>query len=154
MHICVLIVALEAGAVVSPPQVAYDHYFDAATFAIEAQANADTVAYWLVMTYDEGSISVPQGSTLTIHLRDRSTLVLATDREVGRRDVTLRRWRNRSIHYITCRYPITQQQLARILDKDVYRLEIETARGTITRQVRRIKEKLTSALATLTLKGG
>lgn len=141
-----------ARAVVSPSQVAYDHYFDAATFALEAQVSADTVAYWLVLTYDEGNIHVPQGSPLTIHLRDRSTLILATDREVGRRDIMLRRWRNRTICYTTCRYPITQEQLSRILAKDAYRFEIQTARGVITRQVRGFKAKLTTALSSISEK--
>ena len=138
-----------ARAVVSPSQVAYDHYFDAATFAIEAQASADTVAYWLVMTYDEGRISVPQGSQLLIHLRDRSVITLATDREVGKRDVLLRRWRNRTNQYIRCYYPITLAQLGRILDKDIYKLEISTARGIIVRRTRNFKSKLSTALTSV-----
>ena len=64
--------SLAAWAVVSPEQVAYDRYFDAATFALETQARGDSVAYWLVMTYDEGHIVVPQGSELVLRLRDRS----------------------------------------------------------------------------------
>ena len=138
-----------AQAVVSPSQVAYDHYFDAATFAIEAQASADTVAYWLVMTYDEGRISVPRGSQLLIHLRDRSVITLATDREVGKRDVLLRRWRNRTNQYIRCYYPITLAQLGRILDKDIYKLEISTARGIIVRRTRNFKSKLSTALTSV-----
>lgn len=138
-----------AWAVVSPQQVAYDHYFDAATFAIEAQASADTVAYWLVMTYDEGRISVPRGSQLLIHLRDRSVITLATDREVGKRDVLLRRWRNRTNQYIRCYYPITLAQLGRILDKDIYKLEISTARGIIVRRTRNFKSKLSTALTSV-----
>ena len=138
-----------AQAVVSPSQVAYDHYFDAATFAIEAHASADTVAYWLVMTYDEGSISVPRGSQLLIHLRDRSVITLATDREVGKRDVLLRRWRNRTNQYIRCHYPITLAQLGRILDKDIYKLEISTARGIIVRRTRNFKSKLSTALTSV-----
>ncbi len=150
LHILVgLLLAIKVGAVVSPSQVAYDHYFDAASFALEAQASADTIAYWLVMTYDEGRISVPQGSQLLIHLRDRSVITLATDREVGKRDVLLRRWRNRTNHYIRCYYPITLAQLVRILDKDIYKLEISTARGIIVRRTRNFKSKLSTALTSV-----
>lgn len=144
--VAVVLVVARTWAVVSPPQVAYDRYFDAATFAVEAVSSGDTVAYTLLLTYDEGSIRVPQGSTLTIHLRDRSTIVLASDREVARRDITMRRWRNHTIRYVTCHYPITASQLARIQDKDAYRLVIETARGPITRQLRGFNRRLVNAL--------
>ena len=138
-----------AQAVVSPSQVAYDHYFDAATFAIEAHASADTMAYWLVMTYDEGRINVPAGSELQLHLRDRSVITLATDREVGKRDVMLRRWSDRTYYYVRCYYPITLAQLGRILDKDIYKLEISTARGIIVRRTRNFKSKLSTALTSV-----
>ena len=140
-------VLLHLCAAVSPDQVLYDRYFDAATFALEAQPSGDTVAYWLVMTYDEGLIQVPQGSELLLRLRDRSTITLATDREVGRGDVLLRRWRDRTNHYVRCHYPVTRDQLGRMLDKDVYRLEITTARGTIVRPVRHFKSKLATDFA-------
>ena len=136
-----------ARAVVSPEQVAYDRYFDAATFAIEAQVRADTVAYWLVMTYDEGLIQVPEGSELLLRLRDRSVITLSTDREVGRGDVLLRRWRDHTIYYVRCHYPLTRAQLGRMLDKDVYRIEISTVHGNIVRPVRRFKSRLSQALA-------
>ncbi len=139
-------VLLHVGAVVSPEQVAYDRYFDAATFALEAQDRGDSTAYWLVMTYDEGRISVPQGSELLLRLRDRSTITLTTDREVGRGDVMLRRWRDHTVTYIRCHYPVTRAQLGRMLDKDVYRLEISTARGPIVRNIRHFKSKLATAL--------
>ena len=147
LHILIgLLLATKAGAVVSPPQVAYDHYFDAVSFALEAQASADTIAYWLVMTYDEGRINVPVGSQLLLHLRDRSVITLATDREVGKRDVLIRRWSDRTYYYVRCYYPITLAQLGRILDKDIYKLEISTARGIIVRRTRNFKPKLSTAL--------
>ena len=150
LHILVgLLLAIKAWAVVSPSQVAYDHYFDAATFALEAQASADTIAYWLVMTYDEGRINVPAGSQLLLHLRDRSVITLATDREVGKSDVLIRRWSDRTYYYVRCYYPITLAQLGRILDKDIYKLEISTARGTIVRRTRNFKPKLSTALSSL-----
>lgn len=141
--------ASTAWAVISPEQVAYDHYFDAATFAVEAEVSADTMAYWLLMTYDEGRIQVPQGSELTLHLRDRTTIVLTTDRELRREDIMLRRWRDRTQYYITCRYPITHEQLNRIISKDAYRLEIQTSQGLITRSVRGLNAKLSAVLKNL-----
>lgn len=150
-HFCLWMVLLwmGAGAVVSPEQVAYDRYFDAATFALEAQARGDTVAYWLVMNYDEGMIHVPAGSELLLRLRDRSTITLATDREVGRHDVLMRRWRDHTIYYVRCHYPVTRAQLGRMLDKDVYKLEVSTAQGPIVRNVRHFKSKLVTALAAI-----
>lgn len=141
--------SLAAWAVVSPEQVAYDRYFDAATFALETQARGDSVAYWLVMTYDEGHIVVPQGSELVLRLRDRSVITLTTDREINRGDVLLRRWRDHTAYYVRCHYPVTRAQLARMLDKDVYRLEISTARGPIVRNVRRFKQRLAVAYSAL-----
>lgn len=148
-HFCLwmVLIWMGAGAVVSPEQVVYDRYFDAAMFALEVQSSGDTVAYWLVMTYDEGLIQVPVGSELLLRLRDRTTITLATDREVGRSDVLLRRWRDRTNYYVRCHYPVTRDQLGRMLDKDVYRLEITTARGPIVRPVRHFKTKLATALA-------
>lgn len=148
-HFCLWMVLLwmGAGAVVSPEQVAYDRYFDAATFALEAQARGDTVAYWLVMNYDEGMIHVPAGSELLLRLRDRSTITLSTDREVGRGDLLLRRWRDVTNYYVRCYYPVTRAQLGRMLDKDVYRLEISTARGPIVRPIRHFKAKLSQAFS-------
>lgn len=143
----VVVTALRVAAVVSPAQVAYDHYFDAATFALLAEHSADTVAYHLVMTYDEGKILVPAGSTLTLHLRDRTAITLATDREVSRGDVLLRRWRDRTNCYITCYYPILASQLSHLLSHDVYRLEIGTARGIIVRSVRNMNSKVAQAFS-------
>lgn len=148
-HFCLwmVLIWMGAGAVVSPEQVVYDRYFDAAMFALEVQSSGDSVACWLVMTYDEGLIQVPAGSELLLRLRDRTAITLATDREVGRGDVLLRRWRDRTNYYVRCHYPVTRDQLGRMLDKDVYRLEITTARGPIVRPVRHFKSKLATALA-------
>lgn len=143
---CLVCAWLGVCAVVTPEQVLYDRYFDAATFALEAQSSGDSVAYWLVLTYDEGHIQVPMGSELLVRLRDRSTITLSTDREVGRGDVMLRRWRDHTVTYIRCYYPVTRGQLGRMLDKDVYRLEISTVRGPIVRNVRHFKSKLATAL--------
>ena len=139
--------AMQLWAVVSAEQVVYDHYFDAATFALAAEASGDTVAYRLLITYDEGRIDVPAGSALTLHLRDRSTIRLATVRDLGRADVMVRRWRDHTSYYVTCHYALTRSQLARMLEKDVYRLEIETAQGVIVRPVRRFQSKLAAAVA-------
>ena len=144
---CLVCAWLGVCAVVTPEQVLYDRYFDAATFALEAQSSGDSVAYWLVLTYDEGHIQVPMGSELLVRLRDRSTITLSTDREVGRGDLLLRRWRDVTNYYVRCYYPVTRAQLGRMLDKDVYRLEISTARGPIVRPIRHFKAKLSQAFS-------
>jgi len=61
----------------------------------------------------------------------------------------MRRWRDHTIYYVRCHYPVTRAQLGRMLDKDVYKLEVSTAQGPIVRNVRHFKSKLVTALAAI-----
>ncbi len=115
----------------------YNEWFHEAQCSIESRTEADSTAYWLVLTLDEGNISVPRGSQLVMRLRGGIDITLTTDRDVTRADISLRRWRERTDRIITCYYPITVAQLTLLHEHDLRHLRIQTATGWIDRRIPR-----------------
>ena len=127
----------------------YDDFFHAANIAVELRTEADTTAYTLVVTYDEGDIRVFEGSELTFVMRDKSEITLRTDRRTTRADVTLRRFPDRDVRLLTCHYPITAAQLAIIVNQETRRLDITTSQARLRRYTRHLPLRMQQALRSL-----
>ena len=117
--------------------VLYDEWFHEARCVLRSEARADSTAWWLEVTFDEGDIDIPRGSRLVLRLRGGIDITLTSDRELTRADVTLRRFGNRTDRLLTCRYPVTEEQLAQLHEHDLRQLRIETAQGWIERRTPR-----------------
>ncbi|MBO4871641.1 MAG: hypothetical protein J5565_06645 [Muribaculaceae bacterium] len=115
----------------------YDEWFHAASCALHREVKGDSAVYCLAVTLDEGDISVPKGSRLYLRLRGGITVELTSDRDVTRRDVTRRRFVGRTDSYITCHFPITEDQLLQLHEHDLMQLRLETEQGWIQRRATR-----------------
>lgn len=124
----------------------YDDYFRAATIAVEFEQQADTIAYWLAVTYEEGDIRVFENSELTFVMRDRSKVTVKTEHRVRRNDVLVRRFPDYTMRYVTCRYPIDERQLMRLLAMETRRVDVTVSRGRFSRYVRGLPLRLARAL--------
>ena len=115
--------------------VLYDDWFHAATCRLLTDTLDGEPRHTLAVTYDEGNVVVPMGSALIFTLRGGKTVELTSDREVdARRDVQRRRYRTHTDVYITCFYPVAEDQLALLAQHEVTRLKIMTATGWIERK--------------------
>lgn len=134
-----LLMCAIAGAVQANGQQAvtlYDDWFHAATCRILTTSTGDSLAYTLAVTFDEGQIKVPQGSALQLILKGGMRIELFTDREINKRkDISKRRYRNRTDVYITCHYPITRKQLEMLSQNEITRLRAATDNGWIERRI-------------------
>ena len=99
--------------VCSQQEVLYDNYFHSAMFAVAAIADASgMVTFSLEVTYQEGTLHVSQGDSLTLVLRGGDRVVLKTYRDVGREDIMKRHFRDRNEYYITCHYAVPNRRRA------------------------------------------
>ena len=118
------------------PITLYDDWFHAATCRILTTEIGDSLAYTLAVTFDEGQIKVPEGSSLVLMIKGGTKLELFTDRDINkRRDVTKRRYRNRTDVYITCYFPITREQIILLMQNEITRLKFSTENGLIERRI-------------------
>ncbi len=115
----------------------YDEWFHEARCELVSELRGDSTVYWLLLTFDEGDISIPRGSQLVLRLRGGIDITLVSDREVTKADITLRRWRDRSDRIITCYYPVTEEQLVLLHEHDLRHLRIESSQGWIERRIPR-----------------
>lgn len=115
----------------------YDEWFHSASCALHREVMGDSVVYCLAVTLDEGDVTVPKGSRLVLRLRGAVTLELSSSREVTARDVTRRRYVDHTDRYITCHFPITEEQLLQLHEHDMMQLRLETAQGWIQRRTTR-----------------
>lgn len=130
-----LLLAFTAGA---QRRVAlYDDWFHEARCVLVNEQHGDSTAYWLVLTLDEGNITIARGSQLVLRLRGGIDITLSSDREVTKADITTRRWRDRTDRIITCYYPVTEEQLVLLHEHDLRHLRIETSRGWLERRIPR-----------------
>ena len=136
-RLAVVAMVLMAVSAVGQRRVLYNEWFHEAYCELRHEQRADSTLWWLVLTLDEGDITVPQGSRLVLRLRGGTDLTLTTDRPVTRADVTVRRFRDRTDRIITCRYPITEEQLALLHERDLRHVRIETTQGWIERRIPR-----------------
>ncbi len=128
---------LTVGAAGQRRVVLYNEWFHEARCELRHEAHADSTAWWLVVSLDEGDIVVPRGSRLVMRLRGGIDITLTSDREVAPHDIVTRRWRDRTDHIITLQYPITEEQLTLLHEHDLRHLRIETAQGWIERRIPR-----------------
>ena len=115
----------------------YDEWFHAASCTLHREVKGDSAVYCLAVTLDEGDISVPKGSRLLLRLRGGITVELTSDRDVTRRDVARRRFVDRTDSYITCHFPITEEQLMQLHEHDMMQMRLETEHGWIQRRITR-----------------
>jgi len=128
--------------VCSQQEVLYDNYFHAARFAVSAVANpAGLVTFSLEVTYQEGMLHVSQGDSLTLVLRGGERVILKTDRDVGRDDITKRHFIDRNEYYITCHYAMNTYDIQRITRNRVTKLSSQTDRFTFDRKLDRFQDR-------------
>lgn len=128
--------------VCSQQEVLYDNYFHAARFAVSAVANpAGLVTFSLEVTYQEGMLHVSQGDSLTLVLRGGERVILKTDRDVGREDITKRHFIDRNEYYITCHYAMSTYDIQRITRNRVTKLSSQTDRFTFDRKLDRFQDR-------------
>ena len=120
-----------------PPVALYDEWFHEARCVLRSELRADSTVWWLEVTFDEGNISIPRGSRLVLRLRGGTDITLTSDRDVIPADVVVRRWRDRTDRLITCRYPISEEQLTLLHEHDLRHLRIETTQGWLERRIPR-----------------
>ena len=115
----------------------YDEWFHSASCALHREVVGDSTIYCLAVTLDEGNLTVPKGSRLQLRLRGAITLELTSTRDLTRRDVTRRRYVDHTDRYITCHFPITEDQLLQLHEHDMMQLRLETSQGWIQRRTTR-----------------
>ena len=128
--------------VCSKQEVLYDNYFHAARFAVSAVANAaGLVTFSLEVTYQEGMLHVSQGDSLTLVLRGGERIVLKTDRDLGREDITKRHFIDRNEYYITCHYAMSTYDIQRITRNRVTKLSSQTDSFTFDRKLDKFQDR-------------
>ena len=135
--VAALLLLLASGAGAQRRVALYDEWFHEAHCELVSELRNDSTVYWLVLTFDEGDITIPRGSQLVLRLRGGIDITLVSDREVTKADITLRRWRDRSDRIITCYYPVTEEQLVLLHEHDLRHLRIQTSQGWIERRIPR-----------------
>ena len=126
----------------SQQEVMYDDFFHTARFAVEATANAGgLVTFSLEVTFDEGSLDVAQGDSLTLMLRGGDPLILKTDRGVTRADIVKRHYRSYNDYYVTCHYPLSSYDIQRITRNRVTKLSVQTQSFTFDRKLERFQDR-------------
>ena len=126
----------------SQQEVFYDNYFHAARFAVSAVANAaGLVTFSLEVTYQEGMLHVSQGDSLTLVLRGGERVILKTDRDVGREDITKRHFIDRNEYYVTCHYMMSNYDIQRITRNRVTKLSAQTGNMTFDRKLDNFQDR-------------
>ena len=134
--------------VCSQQEVMYDDYFHAARFAVSVIADAGgLVTFALEVTYDEGMLQVSKGDSLTLVLRGGNRVILKTDREVSREDISKRHFRDRNEYYVTCHYPLTIHDIQRITRNRVTKLSSQTDYLTFDRKLDKFQDRFRHQLS-------
>lgn len=134
--------------VCSQQEVMYDDYFHAARFAVSAVADAGgLVTFALEVTYDEGMLQVSKGDSLTLVLRGGNRVILKTDRELSREDISKRHFRDRNEYYVTCHYPLTIHDIQRITRNRVTKLSSQTDYLTFDRKLDKFQDRFRHQLS-------
>lgn len=134
--------------VCSQQEVMYDDYFHAARFAVSAIADAGgLVTFALEVTYDEGMLQVSKGDSLTLVLRGGNRVILKTDRELSREDISKRHFRDRNEYYVTCHYPLTIHDIQRITRNRVTKLSSQTDYLTFDRKLDKFQDRFRHQLS-------
>lgn len=134
--------------VCSQQEVMYDDYFHAARFAVSAVADAGgVVTFALEVTYDEGMLQVSKGDSLTLVLRGGNRVILKTDRELSREDISKRHFRDHNEYYVTCHYPLTIHDIQRITRNRVTKLSSQTDSLTFDRKLDKFQDRFRHQLS-------
>ena len=134
--------------VCSQQEVLYDDYFHAARFAVSAVADAGgLVTFTLEVTYDEGMLHVSQGDSLKLVLRGGDCVILKTDREVSREDITKRHFSDRNQYFVTCHYAMSIHDIQRITRNRVTKLSSQTDFLTFDRKLDKFQDRFRRQLS-------
>ena len=127
--------------VCSLQEVMYDNYFHSARFAVSATVNNGMIAFSLEVTYQEGMLHISRGDSLTLVLRGGNRVVLKTDRDTGREDITKRHFLDRNEYYVTCRYTMSSYDIQRITRNRVTKLSAQTDHFTFDRRLDKFQDR-------------
>ena len=127
--------------VCSQQEVMYDNFFHSARFAVSATVTNGMVSFSLEVTYQEGMLHVSQGDSLTLVLRGGNRIVLKSDRDVARDDITKRHFRDCDEYYVTCHYLISTYDIQRITRNRVTKLSAQTDNFTFDRKLDRFQDR-------------
>lgn len=126
----------------SAQEVLYDDYFHTARFAVTATTDDyGFVVFNLEVTYDEGMLQVSEGDSLTLVLRGGDRVILTTERDVTRADIVKRHYLDHNDYYVTCSYPLTTYDIARITRNRVTKLSAQTDHFTFDRKLDKFQDR-------------
>lgn len=116
-----------------------------ATFSTGAAASlkatvspANDTTFYLQICFNEGKLTMDEGSILLLKLGDGSNIELHSNK-VGLEDIECQITKYGTHYYIYPMYEITTEQIEKIINQDVIKIRVQCTGGTFDREIKKQK---------------
>lgn len=117
----------------------YTNWTTAASSALTVTVSpTGDVTYFLKICFNEGKLTMDQGSALLLKLGDGSTIELKSN-YIGPSDYTYRVTKHGTNYYVYPVYEITPEQIQEIIDKDVIKMRVQWTGGIFDKDIKKNK---------------